>query len=149
MHDPVGFGTQSAGIATCPACADFHFSLHYVITIYQCYRRMDRRHSCGYNLLRGIGYVLNWMTAGTKTRQALRARAAGKGAWNSSFARRRHDTDTDTDILARILADTSGTRAISRSYSCGKMNDTPTFSRRSSRRCRRRCRCRRRGMRSG
>ena len=52
--------------------------------------------------------------------------------------------DSDTDFLARILADTSDTRAISSSYSCGKLNDTPTFSRRSSRGCRRRCR--RRGM---
>jgi len=49
------------------------------------------------------------------------------------------DTDTDTDILARILADTSDTRDWS--YSCGKLNDTPTFSRRSSPGCRCRCRC--------
>ena len=48
-----------------------------------------------------------------------------------------HDADTDTDILARILADTSDTRDWS--YSCGKLNDTPTFSRRSLRGCR--CRC--------
>ena len=32
-----------------------------------------------------------------------------------------HDTDTDTDILARILVDTSDTRD-SWSYSCGKLN---------------------------
>ena len=47
---------------------------------------------------------------------------------------------------------TRPTRAISWSYSCGKMNNTPTFSRRSSRGCRRgcrcRCRCRRRGIRA-
>jgi len=43
-----------------------------------------------------------------------------------------HDADTGTDILARILADTS-IRAISWSYSCGKLNDTPTSSRLSSR----------------
>jgi len=48
--------------------------------------------------------------------------------------------DTDMDILARILADTSDTRDWS--YSCGKLNDTSTFSRRSSRGCW----CRRRGM---
>jgi len=53
-----------------------------------------------------------------------------------------HDTDTDTDILARILADTSDTRDWR--YSCGKLNDTPTFLRRSPRGCR----CRRRGMRA-
>ena len=47
----------------------------------------------------------------------------------------------DTDILhERGSSPTRPTRAISRSYSCGKLNDTPTFSRRSLRRCRRRCR---------
>jgi len=39
---------------------------------------------------------------------------------------------------------TRPTRVISWSYSCGKLNDTPTFSQRSSRGCR--CRCR--GMRA-
>ena len=59
-----------------------------------------------------------------------------------------HDADTDIDFLARILAHTSDTRDWS--YSCGKLNDTPTFSRRSSQGYRRgcRCRCRRRGMRA-
>jgi len=46
-----------------------------------------------------------------------------------------HDADTDTDFLARILADTSDTRDWS--YSCDKLNDTPTSSRQSSRECRR------------
>jgi len=32
------------------------------------------------------------------------------------------------DILARILADTSDTRDFQKLYSCGKLNDTPTFS---------------------
>jgi len=50
-----------------------------------------------------------------------------------------HDADSpDTPTCLRP------TRAISRSYSCGKLNDTPTFSRRFSRGCR--CRCR--GMRA-
>jgi len=55
-------------------------------------------------------------------------------------------TPTCTDILARILAATRPTRAISRSYSYGEFNDTPTFSRG----CRRGspCQCRRRGMRA-
>jgi len=58
-----------------------------------------------------------------------------------------HDTDTATDSDS---PDTPTflrpTRAISWSYSCGKLNDTPTFSQRSSRGCRLGCRCRRRGM---
>jgi len=39
--------------------------------------------------------------------------------------------DANTDILAMILADTSDTRDFLKllSYSCGKLNDTPTYSR--------------------
>ena len=57
-----------------------------------------------------------------------------------------HDADTATPTRAssRGSSPTRPTRAISWSYSCGKLNDTPTFSRRSSRGCR--CRCR--GMRA-
>jgi len=49
-----------------------------------------------------------------------------------------HDADTDanTEILARILEDTSDARDFP------KLNDTPTFSRQCSRGCRRGCRCR-------
>jgi len=48
-----------------------------------------------------------------------------------------HDADTDTDIPARILADTSNTRDFLKLFLNDKMNETPTFSRRSSRGCRR------------
>ena len=46
-----------------------------------------------------------------------------------------HDADIDTDVLARILADTSDTRDFLKEVISvhGKLNDTPTFSRRSSR----------------
>jgi len=60
-----------------------------------------------------------------------------------------HDADTDSDS-----SDTPSSlrqiRAISWSYFCGKLNDTPTFSRRASRGCRQgcRCRCRRREVRA-
>jgi len=37
-----------------------------------------------------------------------------------------HDAETDTNILARILADTSDER-FPVSYSCGKLNNTSTF----------------------
>jgi len=40
--------------------------------------------------------------------------------------------DADTDIPARIFADMSDTRDFL-SYSCGKLNDTPTFARMSAR----------------
>jgi len=58
-----------------------------------------------------------------------------------------HDAHTDTDILARILADTSDTRdrfpeVIPVASRTGKSPDTPKSSRRSSRGCRRGCRCR-------
>jgi len=55
-----------------------------------------------------------------------------------------------TPTSSRGSSPTRLTRAISWSYSCSKLNDTPTFSRRSSRGCRRGCRrwCRRRGMRA-
>jgi len=39
-----------------------------------------------------------------------------------------HDADTDTDILARILADTSDARDFLKLFLYGKLNDTPTFS---------------------
>ena len=61
-------------------------------------------------------------------------------------------TPTPTPTSLRGSSPTRPTRAISWSYSCGKLNvcDTPTFSRRSSRECRQGCRCRylrrRRGM---
>jgi len=48
-----------------------------------------------------------------------------------------HST-TPTPTSSRGTSPTRPTRAISLSYSCGKLNDTPTFSRRSSRGCRRR-----------
>ena len=50
------------------------------------------------------------------------------------------DADADTDILARILADTSDRLDFLKLFlwQLGlKLNDTPTFSRRSSRGCRR------------
>ena len=56
-----------------------------------------------------------------------------------------HDTDTDSNSPDTPTS-LRPTRAISWSYSCGKLNDTPTFSRGCRRRCR--CRCRRRGMRA-
>jgi len=61
-------------------------------------------------------------------------------------------TPTPTQTSSRGSSPTRQTRAISWSYFCGKLNDTPTFSRRFSRGCRRGCRCRyrrpsrRRGM---
>jgi len=59
-------------------------------------------------------------------------------SWNST-------TPTPTRTSSRGSSPTRRTRAISCS-SCGKLNDTPTFSRRSSRGCRRGCRYRCRGM---
>ena len=60
------------------------------------------------------------------------------------------NSTTPTPTSSRGSAPTRPTRAISGSHSCGWLNDTPTFSRRSSlvHLCRRgcRCRCRRRGM---
>ena len=57
-------------------------------------------------------------------------------------------TPTPTPTSSRGSSPTRPTRAISWSYSRGKLNDTPPFSRRSSRGCRRGCRCRCRGMRA-
>jgi len=48
------------------------------------------------------------------------------------------DADTDTDILATILADTSDTRDFLKLFLWQANYDTPIFSRRSSRWCRRR-----------
>jgi len=66
-------------------------------------------------------------------------------SWNSTTP-----IPTPTRTSSRGFSPTRPTRAISWSYSCGKLNDTPTFSRRSSRGyrrgCRCRCPCRRRGM---
>jgi len=54
-------------------------------------------------------------------------------SWNSTTP-----TATPTRTSSRGSSPTRPTRAISLSYSFGKLNDTPTFSRRSSRGCRRR-----------
>ena len=62
-------------------------------------------------------------------------------SWNST-------TPTPTRTSSRGSSPTRPTRAISWSYSYGKLNDTPTFSRRSSPGCRQGCRCRRHGMRA-
>jgi len=64
-------------------------------------------------------------------------------SWHSTMP-----TRTPTRTSSGGSSPTRPTRAISWSYSCGKLNDTPIFSRRSSRGCRRGCpcRCRRRGM---
>ena len=57
-------------------------------------------------------------------------------------------TSSPTRTSSRGSSPTRPTRAIEVIHDCGKLNDTPTFSRRSSRSCRRGCRCRcwRRGM---
>ena len=61
-----------------------------------------------------------------------------------------HDADTDTDILATILAETSDTRDFLKLFLWQAERHADIFSRRSSqgcrRGCRRRCLCRRRGM---
>jgi len=64
-------------------------------------------------------------------------------SWNSTTP-----SPTPTRTSSRGSSPTRPTRAIFWSYSYGKLNDTPTFSRRSSRECQRecRCRCRRRGI---
>jgi len=40
-YDPVGFDMQVVKIPTYPAYANFHFLLHYVITVHKHYRQTD------------------------------------------------------------------------------------------------------------
>jgi len=92
-----------------------------------------------------------------RTPEAGRLRLAGSRATNRSshspiftyccIKSAFHDADTDSDSPDTPTS-LRPTRAISWSYSCSKLNDTPTFTRQSSRGCRRGCWCRRRGMRS-
>jgi len=64
-------------------------------------------------------------------------------SWNSTTPT---STPTPTRTTSRGSSPTRPTRAISWSYSCGKLNNTPSFSLRSSRGCRCRCPYRRRAM---
>jgi len=65
--------------------------------------------------------------------------------WTTKCQLSPHST-TPTPTRPTLPTSLRPTRAVSRSYSCSKLNDTLT--RRSSRGCRRGCRCRHRGIRA-